>query len=87
MKINDDLLKAAVTNTGFVNLDLDEEERRAAIQETARHLDALATMAPLSPAAANVMRVISYMPHGNGNIHGWYRAMAEALRTKVKTGD
>lgn len=83
MGIEKDLVGPTLGNVALLNLDLDHQARKAALTETAAHLEALAKLPPLSPGAVNVMRMVTGMTPGWGDLHTWYGLMAEGLRAKA----
>lgn len=83
MVIEQDLVQPAVQTAKLINLDLNEADRVAANAEAADHLDALAALPTLSPAAANIVTMVTGMmpPVGSwGDTKLYQQEIAKALR-------
>ena len=79
MTLDDRFVAQAVQNAKFVNLDLDPEARRRAVEDAAAHLRALAAMKPLDSAAANVLRVVMMHEQLWGDRRSFLSGAADAL--------
>lgn len=79
MTLDDRFVGQAVQNAKFLNLDLDVEARRRAIEDAAAYLRALSEMKPLDTAATNVLRVVMTHEQLWGDRRAFLSGAADAL--------